>query len=204
MTLVELDPGVTRLARTDHALSALNAHAYRDPRLTAVSGDAFSWLRAAHDRYDVVIADLPDPGISASTKLYSAEFYGLAAEALAPGGRLVVHAGPAVSRPRTYWTVEASMRAAGLHTSPYRISGRHAGFAVGPDRTRGRPAEARGWGFVLAGTAAAPAVGLDPGAPPLRSLTAPLLRDAGRQAEAGRLRGLAPSTLVHPRYWGEQ
>ncbi|HEY9332565.1 MAG TPA: polyamine aminopropyltransferase, partial [Streptomyces sp.] len=151
VTVVELDPAVTRLARTDRALSGLNAHAYRDPRVTAVSGDAFSWLRTVRDRFDVVVADLPDPGISAGTKLYSTEFYGLVDRALAPDGRLVVHGGPAVSRPRTYWTVEASMRAAGLHTRPYRVSGRYAGFAVGPDRATGRAAEVHGWGFVLAG-----------------------------------------------------
>ncbi|WP_329541304.1 polyamine aminopropyltransferase [Streptomyces sp. NBC_01358] len=204
VTVVELDPAVTRLARTDRALSGLNAHAYRDPRMTAVTGDAFSWLRTARDRYDVVVADLPDPGISASTKLYSAEFYGLVDRALAPDGRLVVHGGPAVGRPRTYWTVEASIRAAGLHTRPYRISGRYAGGPVGPDRAAGRTDEVRGWGFVLAGPAAAPALGLDGGAPRLRSLTGPALRDAGQRAEAARLRGQAPSTLVHPRYWEER
>ncbi|MGW0934496.1 polyamine aminopropyltransferase [Streptomyces sp. NPDC002666] len=204
VTVVELDPAVTRLARTDRALSELNAHAYRDPRTTAVTGDAFSWLRTVRDRFDVVVADLPDPGISASTKLYSAEFYGLVDRALAPDGRLVVHGGPAVSRPHTFWTVEASMRAAGLHTRPYRISGRYAGFAVGPDRATGGPAEVHGWGFVLAGPAAEPVLRLDAGAPRLRSLTGPALRDAGRRAEAGRLRGQAPSTLVHPRYWEER
>ncbi|MEU1469363.1 polyamine aminopropyltransferase [Streptomyces sp. NPDC005761] len=204
VTVVELDPAVTRLARTDRALSELNAHAYRDPRTTAVTGDAFSWLRSVRDRYDVVITDLPDPGISASTKLYSAEFYGLVARTLSPAGRLVVHGGPAVSRPRTYWTVEASVRAAGLHTRPYRVSGRYAGFAAGPDRAAGRTAQAHGWGFVLAGPVTAPALGLDPGVLPLRSLTAPALREAGRRAEAGRMRGQAPSTLVHPRYREEQ
>lgn len=96
------------------------------------------------------------------------------------------------------------MRAAGLHTRPYRISGRYAGFAVGPDRATGRTGEVHGWGFVLAGPAAEPALGLDSGAPRLRSLTGPALRDAGRRAEAGRLRGQAPSTLVHPRYWEER
>ncbi|MGW1226358.1 spermidine synthase, partial [Streptomyces sp. NPDC002530] len=61
-----------------------------------------------------------------------------------------------------------------------------------------------GWGFVLAARGAAPRLGLEPGAPHLRSLTAPLLRDAGRRAEAGRLGGQAASTLVHPRYWEER
>ncbi|MFF8915043.1 polyamine aminopropyltransferase [Streptomyces sp. NPDC015032] len=204
VTLVELDPGVTRLARSDPALSALNAHAFRDPRLTAVDADAFNWLRAAHGGYDVVISDLPDPGISASTKLYSTEFYGLIAEALAPGGRLVVHGGPPVIRPRTYWTVEASMRAAGLHTRPYRISGRPSDFAAGPDRATHRAQAADGWGFVLAGRGGAPELRLAPGAPELRSLTQPSLARAGRDAESVRLRGLPSSTLVHPRYWEDR
>ena len=204
VTLVELDPAVTRLARTDHALSALNAHALDDPRVTAVTGDAFTWLRTARGRYDVVISDLPDPGISASTKLYSAEFYGLVSEVLAADGRLVVHAGPPLGRPRTYWTVDASIRAAGLHPRPYRISGRSPGFAVGSGRAGAGADGDRDWGFLLAGAAATPTLGLAPDGPALRSLNAPGLLDAGRRAEAGRLTGLAPSTLVHPRYWEER
>ncbi|MEU2837147.1 polyamine aminopropyltransferase [Streptomyces sp. NPDC007076] len=204
VTVVELDGGVTRLARTDPALSELNDHAYRDPRLTAVTADAFSWLRAGRGRYDVVISDLPDPGISTSTKLYSAEFYGLVAESLAPGGRLVVHGGPPLSRPRTFWTVEASMRAAGLRTRPYRMNGRLSDSAAGPDRATHRARAAHGWGFVLAGPRKRPPLGLAAKAPPLRSMTRAALVDAGRETERARLGGLPPSTLVHPRYWEDR
>lgn len=204
VTVVELDRDVTRLARTDRALSELNGHAFHDPRLTAVTADAFNWMRAAHGSYDVVISDLPDPGISTSTKLYSAEFYGLVAEALAPGGRVVVHGGPPVSRPRTFWTVEASMRAAGLGTRPYRISARLADSAAGPDRATHRAQRAHGWGFVLAGRGSGPELGLARKAPALRSMTEPELVDAGRRAQDARLPGLPPSTLVHPRYWEDR
>ncbi|MFJ7195693.1 MULTISPECIES: polyamine aminopropyltransferase [unclassified Streptomyces] len=204
VTVVEIDRGVTRLARTDRALSELNGHAFGDPRVTAVTADAFNWLRAAHGRYDVVISDLPDPGISTSTKLYSAEFYGLVAESLAPGGRLVVHGGPPVSRPRTFWTVEASMRAAGLRTRPYRMSGRLTDSAAGPDRATHRARPAYGWGFVLAGPGKRPELGLAAKAPELRSMTEPALLDAGRETERARLPGLPPSTLVHPRYWEDR
>ncbi|WP_392671496.1 polyamine aminopropyltransferase [Streptomyces sp. LN785] len=204
VTLVEADRGVTRLARTDSALSALNAHAYRDPRLAAVAADPFNWLREGHRGYDVVISDLPDPGITASTKLYSAEFYGLITEALAPGGRLVVHAGPPGARPRTFWTVEASMGAAGLSTRPYRVSGRPDDVVAGPERDRDRAGNPHCWGFVLARSGGrVPALRLPPRAPRLRFLTAGRLARAARDAERGRLRGLQPSTLVHPRYWEE-
>ena len=200
VVVVEVDPGVTRLARTDAALCALNGHAFRDPRVTVVDEDAFSRLRTPHGRYDVVISDLPDPGITDRTKLYSAEFYGLVAEALAPGGRLVVHAGPLGSRPRTFWTVEASVRAGGLATRPYRIRGRITGFAAGPNRARDEAREPRDWGFVLAARGTAPRLGLAADAPALRSLDERELLAAGRSALNLRLRGLAPSTLVHPRY----
>ncbi|MDF3140708.1 polyamine aminopropyltransferase, partial [Streptomyces sp. T21Q-yed] len=118
--LVEADAGVVRLARRDPPLSKLNRHAYDDPRLHVMTGDAFCRLRAAPPAtYDVVISDLPDPGITASTKLYSQEFYGLVRRALTPRGRLAVHAGPVSSRPRLFWTVDTTLRAAGLRTAPY-------------------------------------------------------------------------------------
>ncbi|MFJ4922472.1 polyamine aminopropyltransferase [Streptomyces sp. NPDC088725] len=202
VTVVELDPWVARLARTDPALAALNGHAYGDPRLRAVYEDAFTYLRTARsEAYDVIICDLPNPGITPSTKLYSEEFYGLAGRMLSDGGRLAVHAGSLTSRPRAYWTVDATLRAAGFGTSPYRATGRPSGFAAGPDRARDRRPVASDWGFVLAGRGARPPdLGLAADAPPLRSLAASVLTADARGAERGRIAGLPPSTLVHPRY----
>lgn len=206
VTVVELDPGVVRLARTDPMLSALNERAYEDPRLGAVTEDAFRWLRGpgAGARFDVIVSDLPDPGITPSTKLYSQEFYGLAARALRPGGRLAVHAGPPGTRPRTYWTVEATLRAAGLRTTPYSAGGRLSGFTAGPDRVLGDGSAAatlpQDWGFVLAAREGAPRLRVDRDTPVLRSLSTQSLADAARDTERTRVSGLPPSTLPHPRY----
>ncbi|MFG3656737.1 polyamine aminopropyltransferase [Streptomyces sp. NPDC047706] len=176
--VVELDAEVVQLANRDPALSELNGHAYDDPRVHVTTADAFRWLRGAPTAsYDVVIADLPDPGITASTKLYSQEFYGLARRVLADGGRLSVHAGPVDSRPDVFWTVETTIRAAGLHTAPHRVPGHVSAPTAGrPGRT---PDD---WGFVLA----APG-----GTPPL---------DRAVRVPAPRMTGLPVSTLVHPRY----
>jgi spermidine synthase len=199
--IVELDPGVVRLARHDPALSRLNGHAYDDPRVRVTTADAFRRLRTAPtSTYDVVISDLPDPGITASMKLYSQEFYGLARRALAPGGRLVVHAGPFATRPRVFWTVETTMRAAGLYTSPYRVGGREAGFAAGPDRTADVSGAPRDWGFVLASADTRPRLRLDPHEARLRTLTQPVLTADAEAVKARRIAGLPASTLVHPRY----
>ncbi|MEV7103394.1 polyamine aminopropyltransferase [Streptomyces atroolivaceus] len=203
VVVVELDPAVTRLARTDPALSTLNGHAYDDSRLTAVTGDAFAWLRTTHERFDVVISDLPDPGITASTKLYATEFYGLVAGAMEPDGRLVVHAGPPSARPATFWTVEASVRAGGLATRPYRVDGRLSGFAAVADGATSGTGTPKGWGFVLAARQPVGRLGMDPGAPPLRTLGERELLAGRRAAERVRQHGVQPSTLVHPRYWEE-
>ncbi|MER5887105.1 polyamine aminopropyltransferase [Streptomyces sp. NPDC001941] len=201
VTVVETDPAVVRLARTDPALAALNHGAYRDPRLRVVTADAFGWLRGATGRYDVVVCDLPDPGITPSTKLYSEEFYGLAARVLADRGRLVVHAGPLLTRPRTFWTVEATLRAAGFATRPYTATGSLAGYAAGPGRGPDTPGAPQDWGFVLARPGAVPPpLALPAGAPPLRSLRPEVLAAGARDAEHERMPGLPPSTLVHPRY----
>lgn len=203
--VVEIDAGVARLARTDAALSTLNAHALDDPRVRVRIADAFDWLRGAPPAaYDVVVSDLPHPGITASTKLYSQEFYGLARRVLAPGGRFAVHGGAVASRPSDFWTVDSTLRAAGFRTAAYRVSGRQAGYAAGPDRG-GAAVTAhahRDWGFVLGGDRQESVPRLDPAGPAPRTLTDASLAEDVRAAERTRVDGLPPSTLPHPRYGG--
>ncbi|MFD5536744.1 polyamine aminopropyltransferase [Streptomyces sp. NPDC127079] len=197
--VVELDAGLIRLARHDPALAALNGHAYDDPRVHVATADAFRWLRETpRYGYDVVIADLPDPGITASAKLYSEEFYGLARRVLTPRGRLVVHAGPVQARPRTFWTVAATLRAAGLVPAPYRVLGHDAGFTPGPDRSAGESRAPHDWGFLLAAAdGREPRLRLPPDAPPLRTLTQ---RSLNEDALPTPTTSLPPSTLVDPGY----
>ncbi len=122
VTEVELDPEMIRLARTDPALTALNRRSLADPRVHVVIGDAFSWLRTSRERFDVVIADFPDPDSEDLAKLYSRELYGMiGAHALVPGGRLVVQAGSPYFAPEEYWCVAATLRAAGLRPRAYHV-----------------------------------------------------------------------------------
>ncbi|MGW4194106.1 polyamine aminopropyltransferase [Streptomyces sp. NPDC005004] len=198
--VVELDAGLIRLARNDPGLAALNGHALADPRVHVTAADALGRLRLTPaGRYDVVIADLPDPGITASTKLYSQEFYGLARRALAPGGRLVVHAGPVTTRPRVFWTVATTLRAAGFSAAPYRVLGQDSGFPAGPDRSAARAGTPPDWGFLLA-TAGPSVPRLRLTGPRPRTLTPAELTADAHAARRTRVTGLVASTLAHPRY----
>lgn len=184
--VVDADPQLVRLARTDPGLAALNGHAYDDPRVRVTAADAFQRLRIERGGpYDVVIADLPDPRDTASAKLYSREFYRLARRVMAPDGRLAVHAGSAAGSPRAYWTVGATLRAAGLRAAAYRITG----------------GAGREWGLFLAsGGPTAPRLGLAPSGPRPRTLKEGSLTAAERAAGRTRVAGLPASTLAHPRY----
>jgi spermidine synthase len=154
----------------------------------------------------VIVSDLPDPGISVNTRLYSQEFFGLAARALAERGRLAVHAGPAGERPRAYWTVETTLRTVGLRTAPYVVDGRLSGFTAGPDRSQRQGSAARNrhgdWGFVLAARGAAPPLALAPDGPDPRAFDRADLRRAADRARRARVTGLPPSTLMHPHHRG--
>ncbi|MFJ8826122.1 polyamine aminopropyltransferase [Streptomyces sp. NPDC102467] len=133
--VVDTDPGVVRLARTDPGLSSLNGRSLSDPRVRVTTGDVFGWLRRAPRAgpYDVVICDLPDPGRADTTKLYSQEFYGLVGRVLNRQGRVVVHGGVVSGR---FWTVSSTVRSAGLRGVAYRGRG-EAGFVLaGRERPR--------------------------------------------------------------------
>ena len=183
---VELDRRMTSLARDDARLRRLNADALRDPRVQVVNADAFRWLRAQSERFDVVVADFPDPDDAATAKLYSQELYdGLRRRALAPGGRLVVQSGSPYFARESFWGIEATLRAAGWSTTPYHVDVPSFGD----------------WGFHLATLGrAAPALRVaPPAAGPLRFLDAPTLAaSASFPPDRGRL-ALEPSTLNRPR-----
>ncbi len=121
ITIVDLDPQMTELARTLPKLAALNKHSFDDPRVTLVNADAFVWLAAQppEAQWDVGIVDFPDPNNFSLGKLYTVHFYRTLAEHLAPGARVSVQStSPLVAR-RSFWCVVSSLEAAGFFVRPY-------------------------------------------------------------------------------------
>jgi spermidine synthase len=119
VTLVELDPQMTRLFSTRPLLTALNGGSLTSPKLRIVNADAFGWLEQQHEVFDVIVVDFPDPTNFALGKLYSTTFYQRLDQHLAAGGYAVVQTtSPLIAR-RSFWTVAATIEAAGLTTTPY-------------------------------------------------------------------------------------
>ena len=119
ITLVELDPAMTRLF-TDHpVLSQLNSGALRSPKLRVINTDAFQWLQDTQDTFDVIVVDFPDPTNFAIGKLYTNSFYVLLDQRLAASGYAVIQTtSPLVAR-QSFWTVVQTIESVGLQTVPY-------------------------------------------------------------------------------------
>lgn len=132
--LVDLDPKMTEIARTQHLLTELNEGSLDHPKVKVVNEDAFRFLENADGFYDVIIIDLPDPNNESLNKLYTQEFYSLARNHLHPDGAMMVQATSPVFAPQVYWTIDKTIQATGLQTQNLHADIPSFG----------------GWGYVLA------------------------------------------------------
>ncbi|WP_339138747.1 MAG: hypothetical protein WGN25_01625 [Candidatus Electrothrix sp. GW3-4] len=136
ITLVDIDPAITRICSTLAPITRLNQGALQDPRVRIRNEDAFAFLRQSKESFDRVIIDLPDPHNEALSKLYSVEFYTLLAWRLAPKGLVVSQSTSPLMTKKTFWAVGATMGSAGLEVLRYQVN---------------VPSFAGDWGFTLAG-----------------------------------------------------
>ncbi|WP_159941499.1 MULTISPECIES: polyamine aminopropyltransferase [unclassified Nocardiopsis] len=186
VTLVDLDPAVIELAATNPVIRDLNGDSFGDPRLRVVNADAFQWLRDNGERFDVVVADLPDGTDVGTAKLYTVEFYALLRQALDEGGRVVVQSGSPFFAPDAYWSVGRSLEEAGLAATPYNVDVPTFG----------------NWGFYLAAADGPPDLRVPEDAPELRFLDDSLLAAAQVFPKDRRGGEVRESTLMHPRVIG--
>ncbi|WP_232341574.1 polyamine aminopropyltransferase [Hymenobacter ginkgonis] len=117
--LVDLDPAMTRLFRSNQLLRELNHNSLLSSKVEVHNTDAYAWIRQDTARYDVVLVDFPDPGNYSIGKLYTTAFYQTLRQRLRPGGLVVVQAtSPYVAR-RAYWCVVHTLAASGFSAVPY-------------------------------------------------------------------------------------
>ncbi|MBD2758461.1 polyamine aminopropyltransferase [Yimella sp. cx-573] len=183
VTLVDLDPAVVQLARTEPDFLRHNDDAMNDRRMKYIAADAFTWLRGQRDVFDVIVVDFPDPDDVATAKLYSTEIYGLMRRALAPGGRMVVQSGSPYFSPKAFWTIESTLKASGLTSVPYHVDVPSFGD----------------WGFHLAQVGTPPQLRVPADAPAGKFIDEAVLQAARAFPPDRARRPMPPSTLLHPR-----
>ena len=135
ITLVDLDPEMTKLFSTHPVFSELNQHSLTQPRVHVINADAFTWLDSNTNIYDFVVVDFPDPTNYSLGKLYTTAFYRLLARHLSANGLFVVQSTSPLYARQSYWCIVQTLQEAGLRTYPYHVYVPSFGE----------------WGFVLAG-----------------------------------------------------
>jgi spermidine synthase len=162
ITLVDLDPEMTRLFSIHPLLTPLNAGSLKNPRVRIVNADAFPWLENETGLFDFVVVDFPDPTNFSLGKLYTTAFYRLLARHLTPRGFAAVQSTSPLFARQSYWCIVETLKQAGLNVYPYH--------AYVPSFGE--------WGFALAGPGQyQPPARLPDGLRFLTAATAPQLFD---------------------------
>jgi spermidine synthase len=137
ITLVDLDPEMTKLFSNNPMLVQLNGGSLRSPKVRVINDDAFPWLDRSNDVFDFVVVDFPDPTNFSLGKLYTTTFYRLLARHISQSGYVVVQSTSPLFARQSFWCIVTTLRQAGLRTWPYHVYVPSFGE----------------WGFVLAGIA---------------------------------------------------
>ena len=118
ITLVDLDPKVTQLAMSHPVLLNINQNALNHEKVEVINQDGFTYLEDIGERYDIIIADFPDPRTVDLGRLYSFEFYLLCHRALTDDGILITQAGSPYYAEQAFQCIEKTIAAAGFSTLP--------------------------------------------------------------------------------------
>lgn len=136
ITLVDLDPEMTRLFSSNPMLTQLNQKSLLSPKVHVVNADAFPWIDSNTDNFDFIVIDFPDPTNYSLGKLYTTAFYRAVARHLSAQGFIVVQSTSPMFARDSFWCIAQTLKQSGLETFPYHIYVPSFGE----------------WGFVLAGT----------------------------------------------------
>jgi spermidine synthase len=135
VTLVDLDPEMTKLFSTNPMLTALNQKSFLSPKVHIINADAFPWVDSSTDSFDFIVIDFPDPTNYSLGKLYTTAFYKAVARHLSTQGVMVVQSTSPMFARDSYWCIAETLKQAGLQTYPYHVYVPSFGE----------------WGFVIAG-----------------------------------------------------
>ena len=120
VTLVDLDPEMTKLSSRFPLLATLNKHSFEDPRVQVINEDAFIWVEDTTEApYDAAIVDFPDPNTFALGKLYTTRFYRLLRSRLNENAAISVQSTSPMFARNSYWCIIRTLEAAGFIVKPY-------------------------------------------------------------------------------------
>ncbi len=121
ITLVDLDPEMTKIFSSHAMLTELNKNSLSSPKLHVINADAFPWIDSNTESFDFIVIDFPDPTNYSLGKLYTTAFYRAVARHLSAQGVIVVQSTSPMFARDSFWCIANTLKQAGLKTFPYHV-----------------------------------------------------------------------------------
>ena len=119
ITLVDLDPLMTKIFSENEMLVTLNEGALKNPMVKVLNADAFQWILTANEKYDAIVIDFPDPSNYSLGKLYSQTFFRKLTRVMKPETALVIQSTSPYYAKRSFWIINETIKSIGFNTIPY-------------------------------------------------------------------------------------
>ena len=111
ITIVDIDPEMTKFSQTNKLMIELNWWSLRHKNVTIINDDAFAYIKNYKDKkYDIIMADFPDPRNVALSKLYSQEMYLMLANIFDQNWVFVTQAWNAFFAKEAYWSIHKTIQ----------------------------------------------------------------------------------------------
>ncbi|MEO1514551.1 MAG: polyamine aminopropyltransferase [Bacteroidota bacterium] len=122
ITVVDLDQRVFDLAKSNPHVLKVNEDALSNPKVRLVAQDAMTFLTESQIKYDLILADLPDPSNESLARLYSTAFFQLVQQRLSAHGVFATQATSPFHTRNAFWCIEESLRTSGFeNVYPYHV-----------------------------------------------------------------------------------
>ena len=119
ITLIDLDPMMTHLGKTNPILTQINQNSFDTPKIKIIHQDAMTFLEKHDKQFSIIIIDLPDPDSIDLMHVYSLDFYRLIAHHLMRGGVMVTQATSPYFSKKAFLCILKTIEAANLSVLPY-------------------------------------------------------------------------------------
>ncbi len=137
VTLIELDEYMVDLAKNNSTLKYINKNSLADGRVYVVTGDAYDYLTRNSLKYDVIIADFPDPHDETVSKLYTDSFFKIVKRSLKSNGVFVTQSASPLFAREAFWCINNTLSEVFKTVVPYHVfipTFGDWGFNIGMDK----------------------------------------------------------------------
>lgn len=121
ITLVELDQAIIDLAMNNSSLKRINIDSLRNKKVNIIVDDAYNYLINNKRKFEIIIADFPDPHDETISKLYTFEFFKLIHRSLKKDGIFVTQSTSPLFATEAFWCIHNTLKKAFRVVIPYHI-----------------------------------------------------------------------------------